>query len=188
MKLNKLLVALPFILATGIAHAEDPSPTPNPVFANGGTIHFTGEMVNAACAVSTQSANQTVELGQYRTGSFSRVGDTSAKIPFTIVLNDCDSEVATNVAVAFSGQTDATNADLLAVASSDNTPTAGNVGIEILDNASVALSPNGAEFSTAQALVDGTNTIHFSARYKSTAATVTPGQANADATFVVKYE
>ena len=36
------------------------------VSVNGGTVHFKGELVNAACAVSTASSNQTVELGQYR--------------------------------------------------------------------------------------------------------------------------
>lgn len=33
---------------------------------NGGTVRFAGEIVNAACAVSTDSANQLVTLGQYR--------------------------------------------------------------------------------------------------------------------------
>ncbi|WP_345787979.1 fimbrial protein, partial [Salmonella enterica] len=38
------------------------------------------------------------------------------------------------------------------------------------------------------ALVEGTNTLRFTARYKATAAATTPGQANADATFIMKYE
>ncbi|MBD5702137.1 fimbrial protein, partial [Citrobacter freundii] len=53
---------------------------------------------------------------------------------------------------------------------------------------STALKPDGATFSTAQALVEGTNTLRFSARYKATATSATPGQANADATFIMKYE
>ncbi|WNP33636.1 type 1 fimbrial major subunit FimA [Enterobacter kobei] len=172
------------MLVAGAAHAEDPTP----VSVSGGTIHFEGDLVNAACAVSTKSAGQTVTLGQYRTASFSKVGDTSAQIPFTIVLNDCDPTVAATAAVAFSGQADTTNTSLLAVTSGDNGTTAGGVGIEILDNKSAVLKPDGATFSTAQALVQGTNILRFSARYKATAATTTPGQANADATFVMKYE
>lgn len=31
---------------------------------NGGVIHFKGEVVNAACAIDSESMNQTVELGQ----------------------------------------------------------------------------------------------------------------------------
>ncbi len=85
---------------------------------DGGTIHFEGELVNAACSVNTDSADQVVTLGQYRTDIFNAVGNTSALIPFTIQLNDCDPVVAANAAVAFSGQADAINDNLLAIASS----------------------------------------------------------------------
>ena len=53
---------------------------------DGGTIHFEGELVNAACSVNTDSADQVVTLGQYRTDIFNAVGNTSALIPFTIQL------------------------------------------------------------------------------------------------------
>lgn len=181
-KLIASSVIASLMLVAGAAVAADP------VSVSGGTVHFEGELVNAACAVSTQSSDQVVTLGQYRTASFTAVGDTTAQIPFTIVLNDCDPKVAATAAVAFSGQTDITNNNLLAVSSSDNSTTAGGVGIEILDNTSTALKPDGATFSTAQALVEGTNTLRFSARYKATATSATPGQANADATFIMKYE
>lgn len=181
-KLMTSSVIASLMLVAGAAVAADP------VSVSGGTVHFEGELVNAACAVSTQSSDQVVTLGQYRTASFAAVGDTTAQIPFTIVLNDCDPKVAATAAVAFSGQTDLTNNNLLAVSSSDNSTTAGGVGIEILDNTSTALKPDGATFSTAQALVEGTNTLRFSARYKATADSTTPGQANADATFIMKYE
>ncbi|BDT24608.1 type-1 fimbrial protein, A chain [Citrobacter freundii] len=181
-KLMTSSVIASLMLVVGAAVAADP------VSVSGGTVHFEGELVNAACAVSTQSSDQVVTLGQYRTASFAAVGDTTAQIPFSIVLNDCDPKVAATAAVAFSGQADATNSALLAVSSGNNTTTAGGVGIEILDNTSTALKPDGATFSTAQALVEGTNTLRFSARYKATATSATPGQANADATFIMKYE
>ncbi|WP_435928953.1 type 1 fimbrial major subunit FimA [Dryocola sp. BD613] len=173
-------------LLSGSAYAEDPAPTP--VTVNGGTIHFQGDLVNAACSVSTKSDGQIVNLGQYRTAAFTKAGDTSAQIPFTIVLNDCDSTVAATAAAAFSGQADATDPTLLAVSSGDNSTTATGVGIQILDQASKALPPDGATFSTAHNLTDGVNTLPFTARYKATAATATAGKANADATFVMKYE
>ena len=181
-KLMTSSVIASLMLVAGAAVAADP------VSVSGGTVHFEGELVNAACAVSTQSADQIVTLGQYRTASFAAVGDTTAQIPFSIVLNDCDPTVAATAAVAFSGQSDLTNNSLLAVSSSDNSTTATGVGIEILDSKSTALKPDGATFSTAQALVEGTNTLRFSARYKATVASTTPGQANADATFIMKYE
>ena len=181
-KLMTSSVIASLMLVAGAAVAADP------VSVSGGTVHFEGELVNAACAVSTQSSDQVVTLGQYRTASFAAAGDTTAQIPFTIVLNDCDPKVAATAAVAFSGQSDITNNNLLAVTSADNGTTASGVGIEILDNTSTALKPDGATFSTAQALVEGTNTLRFSARYKATATSATPGQANADATFIMKYE
>ncbi|WP_276528586.1 type 1 fimbrial major subunit FimA [Lelliottia nimipressuralis] len=170
------------VLVAGAAHAADP------VSVNGGTVHFKGELVNAACAVNTESADQIVTLGQYRTAKFTKVGDTTSNIPFNIELNDCDPEVAATAAVAFTGQIDATDKTLLAVTAGDNDNTAKGVGIEILDSASSTLTPDGATFSAAKTLIAGTNTLNFTARYKSTAATTEPGQANADATFVLKYE
>lgn len=187
MKLNKITLSVmsAAMLTVCSVSADEPAEA---VVVNGGTIHFKGDLVNAACAVSTESADKIVRLGQYRTASFTKVGDTSAKIPFTIVLNDCDPSVSSTASVAFSGQSDATDPTLLAISSGDNTTTATGVGIEILDNTSRVLTPNGSRFSTAQALVKGANTLNFSARYKATAATATAGQANADATFVMKYE
>ncbi|MBJ2097896.1 fimbrial protein, partial [Serratia ureilytica] len=69
----------------------------------GGTVHFTGQIVNAACAVSAGSTDQTVNLGQYRTANFKAVGDYSGAVPFKIQLQDCDTSVSTQASVAFSG-------------------------------------------------------------------------------------
>ena len=186
MKLSNIAstVIATLALVAGAAHAADPAP----VSVNGGTVHFKGELVNAACSVNTDSSEQTVNLGQYRTAKFTKVGDTTSNIPFNIELNDCDPLVAKTAAVAFTGQIDATDKTLLAVTSGNNDNTAKGVGIEILDNKSSVLTPDGATFSAAQNLIEGTNTLQFTARYKSTAATTEPGQANADATFVMKYE
>lgn len=177
-------VVTTLVLMSGAVWAEDPPA----VSVNGGTVHFKGELVNAACAVNTKSADQIVYLGQYRTAKFTKVGDTTVNIPFTIQLNDCDPAVAKTASVAFTGQIDATDDTLLAVSSGSNDNAAKGVGIEILDNKSSTLTPDGASFSAAQALIEGSNTLNFAARYKATAATTQPGQANADATFVMKYE
>lgn len=170
MKLSNIASTVIATLATvaGAAHAEDPVA---PVSVNGGTVHFKGELVNAACSVNTDSSEQTVNLGQYRTAKFTKVGDTTSNIPFTIELNDCDPAVAKTAAVAFTGQIDATDKTLLAVSSGNNDNSAKGVGIEILDSKSSTLTPDGATFSAAQNLIEGTNTLNFTARYKATAAT-----------------
>lgn len=57
---------------------------------NGGVIHFKGEVVNAACAIDSESMNQTVELGQVRSSRLAKAGDLSSAVGFNIKLNDCD--------------------------------------------------------------------------------------------------
>lgn len=157
------------------------------VIVDGGTVNFTGEFVTAACAVSNESANQTVKLGQYRSASLKAAGDVTTKIPFSISLNDCDSTVAKTAAVSFSGPSE--DGNLLAVnASGSNTDAASGVGIELLDSANKVIKVNGEEFASSQKITDGKITLDFFARYKSTADTVTPGQANATATFKVQYQ
>ena len=74
-----------------------------PTTVNGGTVHFKGEVVNAACAVDAGSVDQTVQLGQVRTASLKQAGATSSAVGFNIQLNDCDTSVATKAAVAFLG-------------------------------------------------------------------------------------
>ncbi|MDK1705093.1 type 1 fimbrial major subunit FimA [Serratia rubidaea] len=156
---------------------------------NGGTVHFTGQLVNAACAVSADSSDQTVQLGQYRTARFAAVGDRSGLVPFTIKLEDCDTTVATTAAVAFSGSADANDPTLLATSNigGGTSGAADGVGIEISDSKGKVLPPDGATFSNTQTLNDGTNIVNLNARYKSTKADVTPGQADADATFTMQY-
>lgn len=51
---------------------------------NGGVIHFKGEVVNAACAIDSESMNQTVELGQVRSSRLAKAGDLSSAV---VLLN-----------------------------------------------------------------------------------------------------
>lgn len=64
---------------------------------NGGVIHFKGEVVNAACAIDSESMNQTVELGQVRSSRLAKAGDLSSAVGFNIKLNDCDTNVSSNI-------------------------------------------------------------------------------------------
>ncbi|MGQ7175247.1 type 1 fimbrial major subunit FimA [Escherichia coli] len=154
---------------------------------NGGTVHFKGEVVNAACAVDAGSVDQTVQLGQVRTASLKQAGATSSAVGFNIQLNDCDTTVATKAAVAFLGTAiDATRTNVLALQSSA-AGSATNVGVQILDRTGNALTLDGATFSAQTTLNNGTNTIPFQARYYAIGE-ATPGAANADATFKVQYQ
>lgn len=182
MKIKTLAIVVLSALSLSSAAALADTTT-----VNGGTVHFKGEVVNAACAVDAGSVDQTVQLGQVRTASLKQAGATSSAVGFNIQLNDCDTTVATKAAVAFLGTAiDAKHTDVLALQSSA-AGSATNVGVQILDRAGAALALDGATFSAQTTLNNGTNTIPFQARYFATGA-ATPGAANADATFKVQYQ
>lgn len=154
---------------------------------NGGTVHFKGEVVNAACAVDAGSVDQTVQLGQVKTATLNASGKTSSAVGFNIQLNDCDTSVSTKAAIAFSGvAVDDQNLTILALENSA-AGNATNVGVQVLDKAGKALSFDGATYSTTAVLNDGTNKLTFQVRYIATGIS-TPGAANANANFKVQYE
>ncbi|EMZ8591268.1 fimbrial protein [Escherichia coli] len=136
---------------------------------NGGVIHFKGEVVNAACAIDSESMNQTVELGQVRSSRLAKAGDLSSAVGFNIKLNDCDTNVSSKLALQSSAA-----------------GSAQNVGIQILDRTGEVLILDGATFSAKTDLIDGTNILPFQARYIALGQSVA-GTANADATFKVQY-
>ncbi|WP_411511975.1 type 1 fimbrial major subunit FimA [Escherichia coli] len=182
MKIKTLAIVVMSALSLSSAAALADTTT-----VNGGTVHFKGEVVNAACAVDAGSVDQTVQLGQVRTAGLKQAGAISAISALNIQLNDCDTTAAVKAAVAFLGMaTDATHTDVLALQSSA-AGSATNVGVQILDRTGAALALDGATFSSETTLNNGTNTIpvhlhRFSTRY------ATPGAANADATFKVQYQ
>lgn len=98
MKIKTLAIVVLSALSLSSAAALADTTT-----VNGGTVHFKGEVVNAACAVDAGSVDQTVQLGQVRTASLAQEGATSSAVGFNIQLNDCDTSVATKAAVAFLG-------------------------------------------------------------------------------------
>lgn len=178
-KLTNILVST-CLLTAGLAHAGTTT-------VNGGTVHFKGEVVNAACAVDAGSVDQTVQLGQVKTATLSEAGKTSTAVGFKIQLDDCDTTVATKAAVAFSGvAVNEENLTALALESS-SAGNATNVGVQVLDSAGKALAFDGATYSTAATLIDGTNILPFQARYIATGA-ATPGTANANANFKIQYQ
>lgn len=181
MKISKLAIIATTILGSSLAMAADP--------AQGGKVHFVGTIVNAACAISADSVDQTVKLGEYRTAHFKATGDKSGIVPFNINLVDCDTEVSEKAIVKFNGVADLNDATVLAVSNTANgaSGAATGVGIEIADAQGKVLTPNNIVTSSEYTLNNGNNSLGFSARYKSTTDTVTPGEANADATFTISY-
>lgn len=154
---------------------------------NGGPIHFQGEVVNAACAVDAGSIGQTVPLGQVKTTTLATAGNTSSSVGFNIQLNDCDTTVANQAAVAFTGTAVSSTYNTALALQGSAAGNATNVGVQILDRTGTALAIDGATFSAATTLSDGTVIVPFQARYIATGV-ATAGIANADATFKVQYQ
>ncbi|MEY8650260.1 fimbrial protein [Klebsiella michiganensis] len=178
---------LALVVLTGLSLSSASVFAADPVTVNGGTVHFKGEVVNAACAVDADSVEQTVQMGQVRSALLGSAGATSSAVGFNIQLNDCDTTVATKASVAFYGTAvDSENPTVLALQNS-SAGGATNVGVQILDSMGTPLALDGATFGAAANLNNGTNVIPFQARYYATGA-ATAGTANADATFKVQYE
>lgn len=115
MKLNIIARALGMglVLVAGAANAAEGSGagTPPATTVNGGSVHFKGKLVAAPCAVSTDTSDQEVLLGEYTTHHFKTAGTLGSVVPFQIKLEDCDTSIATTAAVAFSGRADVTSSD-----------------------------------------------------------------------------
>lgn len=164
------LLVLPF--SSFVAHAAD------------GSVNFTGNITDAACTVDTNSASQTVTLGNVSSSAFSAVGSTAAPTKFSINLTNCP-ETVTSASVKFDGRVNSTNNDLLSV-NTDSTAT--GVGVAIYESDSATQIPL-LTSSVAQAIdsTAATNTLSFVAKYMATAAKVTAGSANAVTDFTIIY-
>lgn len=162
---------------------------------NGGTIEFKGELVNAACAVST--TQKTVPMGQFRTASFTSVGSVTGPVPFDIELTNCDPSVGgtpatgttpavpAKVQVGFTGVIDTTAGDAIAIASGTNA--AKGVALRILDRTNTPVALDGTPGVDTNILNQDMK-IPFQAQYVSTLATPVAGAANATAIFTVTYQ
>jgi len=138
------------------------------------------------------NANQEVPLGSYSVSKSSGLGSgvcqTSSAIPFTIQLN-CEALLAGtfDVMMQFDGDTVGGLSDSGVVAL-NSASTASGVGVQILngDQQPIALATPFAvaSYPLSNALV----TVPLYARYYQTASTVSPGTANAVATYTISYQ
>ncbi len=180
MKMKTL--ALASITAFGLVSAAAQAATTT---VNGGTVHFKGEVVSAACAVDAGSVDQTVQLGQVKSTTLTDPNSTSSAVGFNIQLDDCDTS-ATQASIIWNGTQGGAN-NILALQSS-SAGSAANVGVQVLDKTGTPVVFDGTTASAANTLTVGTNTLPFQARYISLNGNAQAGTANADATFKVQYQ
>ncbi|HCB2208726.1 TPA: fimbrial protein [Citrobacter farmeri] len=173
--MNKLflVVAMASGLALGTANAKD---------SGHGTITFTGSIIDAPCSITSETANQTVDLNEVSNVAL-KDGGTSNPKPFVIKLEQCDISTLKTVKTTFSGAASAGNPDLLGI-----TGTAKGASIAITDGSGTVIKLGQA--SKAQTLLEGNNTLEFSAYLQGDggSAVIVPGTFQSVADFRLDYQ
>ncbi|MCP2006220.1 UNVERIFIED_ORG: type 1 fimbria pilin [Buttiauxella agrestis ATCC 33320] len=147
-------------------------------------MSFTGTITDVTCDISEDSQNQTVNMGDFSTGSFPDVGSTTDSKSFEIKFKNCSDNI-TGAKMKFSGVQDKNDPTLLALSGSSPEYASG-VGIEILDESHTVIPIN--TISQGFPMVPENNTLMFFLRYKSTMSVVTAGSANSLMYFDVTYQ
>lgn len=185
MKLSKiaLVMGISMTLISGFANAEEASSTTVAAGNAGhGTVHFKGEIIDAPCSISPDSADQTVDLGQVSTASL-KDGGESAPVAFSIKLQNCSISDKSTVTATWSGTEDTNQTGVWGI-----TGTASGAGI-ILRDASEKQIKLGAETAKTTLTANDT-TIAMSAFLKGDGdkIDVVPGAFTGAADFVLAYQ
>lgn len=171
-----------------LALAFAPSVMAHTVIVDGGQVHIRGELVNGGCAVASDSQHMRVEMGQYRTNSFSGVGSFSTvNVPFAIRLVDCSMDVSRSVGIQFQGVTPAEDPQVfIATSRVGEAPVNSGVGLALFDEQQRQIIPNTAPTSTLP-LETSELAFHFSARYRAISEHLVPGNIQSDVWFTLIY-
>ncbi|AZC31143.1 fimbrial protein [Pseudomonas chlororaphis] len=149
-----------------------------------GTINFIGNITDAACTVTANTANQTVTLGTVQSSALNSVGATAAPTRFNIVLTSCPANV-NNATIKFDGPANPANSSLLALTNTAGVAT--GVGIGLYEQDAVTQIPVGGTSASQALSTTADTTFNFIAKYVATNATVVAGSANAVSDFTVTY-
>lgn len=183
MKLSKIALAmgLGMALVSGFANAAASGVTTPAVGGQGhGTVHFKGEIIDAPCSISPESADQTVDLGQVSNSALANKG-TSSPVSFDIKLQNCDISTYKTVKATWSGTPDQNMQTAWGI-----TGTASGAAI-ILRDASEKQIELGQETAPTTLTADDT-TIAMSAFLQGDGTTVVPGEFTGAADFVLSYQ
>ncbi|MCH9296885.1 MULTISPECIES: fimbrial protein [Pantoea] len=194
MKMNKLAsvlaLTLSMVAVSNVYAADD-------VANQGqGRITFTGSIIDAACSISPETSDQEVSLGQIAASQLADSG-VSKPVNFQIDLQHCTTNSTTSegtdgkdvvtttapaVTVTFGGSP---------AVEGDNTwfgitGTASGAGVVITDASSNKIPVGGT--TTARELIEGDNTMGFSAYLQGLGDKVTTGEFTSIADFTLAYE
>lgn len=138
------------------------------------------------CKITDDSKNINVFLGRHNKTAFTGLNSTTAPIPFNINLTECEN--VGSVFMQFNATADSAMAANEVIKIDDQPEGASGLGVQIL-TAGGALVPLN-QVSQIWSGSKGSQTNYrfaYQARYIQTQPSVTAGEANASATFVVTY-
>ncbi|MGP3120458.1 fimbrial protein [Serratia nevei] len=175
MKLNKIMLAAAMVFGvSSLANASD---------QGHGKVTFSGSIIDAPCSIAPESEDQTVKLGAISNVALKGGGKSPAR-SFDIQLENCQLSTKKTVSLTFTGSTSAVDSKLLAISG-----TAKGAGIAITDENGTQIELGKA--STPRTLLDGNNTLSFSAYLqgdKASGATIVPGEFQSVADFTLAYQ
>lgn len=171
---------LPCLIAIGIVVSGSALAAP---VSNGGIIHFTGTVVEEPCVITQDTADQMIGLGSVASGELAAKGDTSAQVPFSIILEKCDTSTISTASFAFTGVASPDDATALL-----NNGDADKVGVQIIDASGSVVPLDASPSNFTLTLASGTqNVADFTAHMIATGTGATAGTVDAQTTFTVAY-
>lgn len=175
-KLIRYIFLFPFLYGGGaVAHT---------VTLPGGMVHMTGSVIGAACAVSAESEDKKVLMGQVRSNQFKELGSWADPVSFTIDLINCDTSISQQVGMIFTGVAD--GKDPLVFRAGEGSGAAKGVGLGLFDTFGSLIVPN-SRARHLTILNNGTVSVPLTAKYRSTSRKVSGGNANAVVYFSLYY-
>ncbi len=191
MKKMMLAAAVAFAISgVAVANAEEdtgggnpPVTPPGAAQQDGGTVTFTGSIIDAPCSMDAESADQLVELGTISNSALQAENGTGSSTPkfFHVKLDSCSVSTAKTVQTTFTGTVGANGH--LAV-----TGKAKGAGIVITDTDGKPLELG--KPSAGRLLQSGNNDLQFGAYMQGDGDkdAIVPGEFRAVADFRLSYQ
>lgn len=148
-------------------------------------MKFQGEVIAEACSLALKDRQVTVSMGKLGSNYFQSAGQYAQPVVVDVHLENCSIAVSQRVGVSIYGVADIREPYLLAV-DKDKDAT-DSVAIALFDKNLQPIKLN-TPLAIKKNIINGTNTLHFIARYKAMNYPVKGGKANGMAWFYLTYE
>ena len=152
--------------------------------AHDGTVYIVGTVKSKTCIISPDSENLIVRMSDVATGQFTNQKNNTPWEHFAINLENCGTGL-NNISTHFEGTPNQGNADLLSLTGGPGYASGVAIGIYNPDKTLIPLGDESQLFTLSNNQL--TATLDFYARYLADGGAVSPGTANAAATFILTY-